>query len=541
MACAGKPLVKDLSPSHLKGEPMPLAAGQELVYYERTQPDWALVVTALDCPVQVTITWDGSDQVQNARLDPESPSLEFAQAGVAKVSMSAESDGSLGGLSVRGPSATTVAPASNLDKPNVLLYMVDTLRRDMVGVYGGPPGLTPHWDNFATDSTVYEQMVAASGWTKPSLATIFTGVHPRAHGANSPTAQIRPEFPTLAELLLERGYSTAGFTPNPTVDEKFGFARGFQAWSNRYLETSAQIHGRALSWLDQRDASRPFFLFVHSIDPHDPYYPNPEFGAKFAPEVQVSDYFKVEETPNDEHSALAVKFNRVQQFLLSPALGKPEHALDLKKLYQAEVAYNDSTFGALVEALKARDLYDSTLIVFVSDHGEEFREHGGWLHGGQVIQELVWLPLMVHFPGATVKPGRNSEPVGHVDLFSTILAYSGGAPANAGRDLRATGPKRAMQCLAVPPGAITEALVDDGWKIVRTTFEGGKDGEKRISTELFDLRNDPTEQKNLAAARPIRTGYLLALLDDLEPVASGEAAEIDKELDKGLRTLDYLR
>jgi len=98
-----------------------------------------------------------------------------------------------------------------------------------------------------------------------------------------------------------------------------------------------------------------------------------------------------------------------------------------------------------------------------------------------------------------------------------------------------------MQCLAVPPGAITEALVDDGWKIVRTTFEGGKDGEKRISTELFDLRNDPTEQKNLAAARPIRTGYLLALLDDLEPVASGEAAEIDKELDKGLRTLDYLR
>jgi hypothetical protein len=94
-----------------------------------------------------------------------------------------------------------------------------------------------------------------------------------------------------------------------------------------------------------------------------------------------------------------------------------------------------------------------------------------------------------------------------------------------------------MQCLAVPPGAVTEALVDDGWKIVRTRFEVGQ----RVSVELFDLVNDPTEQKNLAAARPIRAGYLLARLDELGPVASGEAAEIDKELDKGLRTLDYLR
>jgi arylsulfatase A-like enzyme len=440
MACADKPLVKDLSPPHLKGDPMPLAAGQELVYYERTQPDWALVMTELDCPVQVTIKWDGSDQTQSARLDRENPSLEFAHAGVARVSISAESDGSLGSLSVRGPSATTDAPPSTLEKPNVLLYMVDTLRRDMVGAYGGPPGLTPHWDSFAADSMVYEQMVAASGWTKPSLATIFTGVHPRAHGANSPTAQIRPEFPTLAELLLERGYSTAGFTPNPTADEKFGFARGFQSWSNRYLETSEQIHSRALSWLDQRDASRPFFLFVHSIDPHDPYSPNPEFGARFASDVDVSEYFKVEETPDDKHSALAVKFNRVQQFLLSPALGKPKHAMDLKKLYQAEVAYNDSTFGALVEALKARNLYDSTLIVFISDHGEEFREHGGWLHGGQVIQELVWLPLMVHYPGATIKPGRNSEPVGHLDLFSTILAYSGELRSTMGEILGRPGP-----------------------------------------------------------------------------------------------------
>lgn len=359
-------------------------------------------------------------------------------------------------------------------------------------------------------------------------------MYPRSHGANTPPARLRPEYPTLAELLSERGYATAGFSPNPSADQKFGYSRGFQTWSNRYLESSEQVHARALSWLDGRDVSRPFFLFVHSMDPHDPYCPPPAQQKRFAPRVDMNAYFKVLSTPDDPASAMTIVEDRAQAFLAQPQLGTEENARELKQLYLAEVAYNDMTLGTLLQELRTRNLYESTLIIVASDHGEEFREHGGWLHGGQMFQELISLPLIVRYPGPP-KPERVAAPVGHVDLFPTILDFAGGPPPNDGRDLRTAGARDPMQALAVPPGAVTETLVDEGWKLVRTKFDDG-----HVSLELFNLKDDPHERSNLVSSHPLRAGYLQARLDELPPVAIGEPADVGKELDKGLRTLHYL-
>lgn len=528
--CAGKPEVKSLSPAGGRE----LTTGQQLLIYEKVETGWELVASDLSGPLRLEVEWaDAKAEPATAILNPESPGFAFKKSGIVKLSLSAPSKVRFEALSLRGVKpAVRPAPVSE-ERPNVLLYLVDTLRRDAVGTYGGPKGLTPNLDSLAAESAVYDQVVASSGWTKPSLGSIFTGMYPRAHGANTPTAQLRPEYPTLAELLAERGYATAGFSPNPSADKRFGYARGFQEWSNRYLESSEQVHARALSWLDQKP-ERPFFLFVHSMDPHDPYCPPPGPAATFAAGVETSDYFKVRPTPDDPACAMTILEDKAQLFLRSPQLATAADAEALRKLYLAEVAYNDATLGALLKGLRERNLFESTLIIVASDHGEEFREHGGWLHGGQMFQELISLPLIVRYPGQA-QSYRVAEPVGHIDLFSTVLNFSGGAPANDGRDLRTSGPRQALQALAVPPGALTETLVEDGWKLVRTKFEDG-----RVSVDLFNLLEDPAETSNAASADPIRTGYFLARLDELEPVASEVPAQINTELDRSLRTLHYL-
>jgi arylsulfatase A-like enzyme len=533
VGCAPRPAVKDLVESSFTHR---LAAGQELVLYERIEPDSALVVDELTNPLLLTVTWDGQQNIsEQEHLRPEKPRLKLARTGVARLSIKAVQETRFRGISLSGRAASVQSPKITKQRPNVIFYLVDTLRRDAVGVYGAPRGLTPNFDDFAADSTVYEQLVASSGWTKPSLGSMFTGMYPRAHGCNTPTAQLRPEYPTLAELLAQRGYSTAGYSSNPSAHSSFGFARGFQEWGNRYLETSEQLHARALAWLDQRQ-DEPFFLFLHSMDPHDPYLPPAPFGARFAAGIDPLKYALARPTPDDPASAIAIQYNKVHTFLLQPSLATPEDARNLRGLYEAEVAYNDFTFGAFLDEIKKRGLYESSLIILVSDHGEEFRDHGGWLHGGQVFQEMISLPLIVHYPQE--KPARSTSPVGHIDLFPTVLAFSGGAPLCDGRDLRTDhGTERALQTLALPPGARTEALTEEGWKLVRTRFDEGA----RTSLELYDLLSDPGETKNLAETRPIRAGYLQTCLDRLGPIASGEPTELDADLKKGLRALQYLR
>ena len=204
----------------------------------------------------------------------------------------------------------------------------------------------------------------------------------------------------MAEVLAAEGYQTAAFSGNPNVVPAYGMDQGFDFFARRLKRTSEDFNAMTFEWLDQRDLERPFFLYVHTLDPHAPYQPPEEFREKFAPDAD-------------------------QMPSWQPSWKWPLEALPyLLDLYEAEIAYNDASFGVLLDALRERGLYDDTLIVVISDHGEEFKEHGRWRHGATLYAESLEVPMVIRLPGQT-EGIRVSTPVQHIDVMPTLLEALG--------------------------------------------------------------------------------------------------------------------
>jgi len=297
--------------------------------------------------------------------------------------------------------APLVARASGADMPNVLLIMVDTLRADHLSCYGGSPVQTPHIDQLASGGLRYANMFSQASWTRPSVATILTGLYPSSHGAVHKADRLPDRVDTLAEMLQRGGYRTVGFANNANVSAAFNFQQGFDEYHylapdfffgaseaasqlavysglrlvrERFLSHYVDVHhyyqpaevvtATVRDWLDHRPPGKePLFLFVHYMDPHDPYFVHPFNGEGYA---RVAN-------PNPP-AELAEKLHRV---------------------YAGEVAYLDEHLGVLFDDLRKRGLWDRTLVVLTADHGEEFHEHGGWWHGTTLYDEQVHVPLLV--------------------------------------------------------------------------------------------------------------------------------------------------
>ncbi len=394
------------------------------------------------------------------------------------------------------------APAA--PRPNVVLYLVDTLRQSHLGPYGYERDTTPRLNAFAKDAVRFNRAFAPSSWTKSSTASILTGMHPLNHGATSRTSRVSENAKLLPQYLEQLGYSRQAVVTNPFVVGHWGFDRGYdqfldlgekapgpQGWQH---VTADRVQLRAFDMLDKRPADKPFFLYLHTIDVHGPNNPQPPYDTLF--------------TDNPKPPGQAGR--------LTPE--KPGRAQEVIDLYDAEIRSMDDHLGNFLDGLKERGLYDNTIIWFVSDHGEEFLDHGRGGHGTDLFNETVIVPLMLKLP-ASEHAGRVVDtPVSVLDLVATQLQLLGETPPpevegvnlldvidgdDAPRpfffDLNLiSGPEQALH--------VSKGVFYERFKYIEESLPTPR-------TMLFDLETDPHETRNMVKRAAGKAQELATLLE----------------------------
>ena len=402
------------------------------------------------------------------------------------------------------------ARATPAERPNIIVYLIDTLRVDHLGCYGYHLPISPRIDAFAADSILFEKAYSQCSWTRPAVASVFTGVYPQVHGTNAIEDSLPSDLPTIAELLKRAGYETAAVSTNSIAGPKWGFSRGmdrFQLLKERLKTVEVHQQSDAINevvfrWFQKRPLREPFFLFLHTTDPHGPYTPREPYRTRFAKDVRDPDVGHW-----DRVKALKdLRGDQVDASLIK----------DLTALYDAEIAFNDANFGALIDRLKAEQMYDSSMIILLSDHGEEFFDHGRWMHGWSLYQEQLHIPMIIKMPKSTNAGYRAREVIEQVDLLPTILEYAGiPVPEHIQGDstltelLHRRANRSSHEAFAY--------LARSAPRHLRAYFHGDTKfimnqaiDVPRATVEVFNLATDAEETSNLAESRPVLAGFLSA-------------------------------
>ena len=326
--------------------------------------------------------------------------------------------------------ACSFSSLSEIDKPpqrNVILIVVDTLRADRIGAYGNTQNnTTPNIDKLAQAGLLFEQSYSQSGWTLPSFASLFTGLYPFEHRVVHSSenkdvfGMLSKETSTLATLFRDNGYQTVAFVNNTFLAPQFGLHAGFEDYfyhgaDNYKLRTAQKTTALAIDWLKDQgqsnDTHNPFFMVIHYMEPHMNLAPSDEVKGIFSKENKIIQppFTEIDsnnwalETKRKEHP------NMIQEVL---------------HIYDEEIYSVDLAIGNLLKGLDEVDRRKDTLIVFTSDHGEEYWEHGNFGHGHNLYGVLTKVPLIVN--GPTLEGlGRHDFLVEHVDVFHSILTYVG--------------------------------------------------------------------------------------------------------------------
>jgi arylsulfatase A-like enzyme len=442
--------------------------------------------------------------------------------------------------------------------PHLLLIAIDTLRADHLGAYGYPRPTSPNIDQLARKGTTFDNAFAPSSWTRPSVASLFTSRPPSEHGAVSFDRAIRDDLPTLAEALQRAGYRTLGVSGNFVhVNEETGLARGFddfEALSVRLAEgegdvllrlhpddapdvalrapSAEEVNRKLLSRLPA-STETPLFLYVHYMEPHAGYLPPEPFRTAFLPEA---------DSPDRSPPATS---DRLVELAARPTLPEPRELARLRALYDGEIAATDHALGELLAALGERGFGENAVVVLLSDHGEEFGEHGGLFHGITLHGESLRVPLVIHDARRPTDGVRRDEPVDLLDVAPTILALAGIAPdpAMRGRPLLEPSPLQERDLVAeLHPDPTFEAHLrprPDGLALVRWPWKVivARDGAVRA----YRLDRDPAEDTPLGPER--MPEGLLGAAQDLarraDETDAGRPFELDDRSRRELRALGY--
>jgi arylsulfatase A-like enzyme len=359
-----------------------------------------------------------------------------------------------------------------VNRPNVLVVVVDTLRADRLPFYGGDAKNARFLDEWAARSIVFERAWSTSSWTAPAAASLFTGVYPFQHGVHLGLKafeflsrgggelqldRVPDALETLPELFRSTGYRTFGVSDNPNVSEVQGFAAGFDRFENFSYEGANRVNAVLASWETEIAEAEPWFVYLHYMDPHQPYHARRPWHRPT--------------TATDRYSVTGAA-------------------------YDSEIGWVDDHLSRAFERL---GVDTSTLIVFTADHGEEFGEHGSGNHRFKLYSELTRIPLFLHHPG--VGPGRVRINVSLVDLLPTLRSILGLPPSeqDAGTDLTAfyrdageAPEERALFASRTSGMAWKRSVVRGRYKLIESRPGG---------TELYDLESDPGERKNIADER----------------------------------------
>ncbi len=405
------------------------------------------------------------------------------------------------------------------------------MRADHLGCYGYDKPTSPTIDALCEESAVFEKAIAHASSTLPSHASILTSLLPHHHGASWENRRALPEnITTLPEVVRQAGYSAAAFTGGGQLDPIFGLTQGFDPYEVLPSDALGPTARRGLEWLDSLDGD-PFLLFLHTYQVHHPYDPSPDALAVF--EESYDGPFP------DSISVETIKaINRTDQALPASDLA---HVI---ATYDAEILEVDRVLAGFFAELKARDLWDSSLIVLTSDHGEEFGEHGfvGW-HSHTLYEELLEVPLIIKFPGGQFAGRRVDRLVRGIDIAPTILKAIGSRvpPEFSGIDLtalwsgREVPPLLAVSRLDRVDQARVSSIRDERFKLLRPFSRRQR---------LFDLAEDPDELWDASGNHPLEVGRLLETFEEILATREAPSAtEVDPspELRRQLEALGYIQ
>lgn len=447
-------------------------------------------------------------------------------------------------------------------RPNVVIFLIDTLRADRLGLYGYDRRQTsPRLDALAAESVVFEQAAAPGPWTLPSVGSLFTSTFACEHQLLSRRHKLNRELPTLAQWMRRSGYLTVSLFANAFAGPEFGLGRGFEI-----LKPSTRNNARRVEAVLGTSPRHAFFLYIHNMEPHDPHHHAPEEIEGFDP-VEEDVRKRIEEHFHAYKRAAEHDYRqRLPLGTTDLSAEQDEHLAALREmldawneLYDACVFVADRRVGTVVDWLRQHGLWDNTLFIVTSDHGEEFGEHGGWLHDQSVYEELLRVPLLIRFPHGEFAGTRIPEPVSLVDVMPTLLSYLEMGASSAvmrGRDLmprlrghawepepiRVVGMRhnttRYYRPWAETRGDLNVALRSGRWK--------GIWNESTDTFELYDLAVDAYEQQNVVADHAELVESMRAYARDwLENCTSArrdalELQELSEETLRNLRALGYV-
>lgn len=439
-------------------------------------------------------------------------------------------------------------------KPNILLITLDTTRWDYVSAYGRGEKITPAIDKLAEEGVLYRNAISPSSWTLPAHASIFTGVLPTYHGAHYVTTdtevgsdlfqadRLDPNLPTLGEELKKAGYHTGAIIGGPLLHSRFGVDRGFDYYYDQDLRSrkgsgfyrgAGDTTSLAVKWLNSHLRSRdaePFFLFLNYYDPHNPYMPPEPWGDPAVPEELVSIH-------NGRYEDV---------FKGTRGLTEEEYRI-LASQYAGEISFVDKQIERFFFELKRLALYDSTLIVVTSDHGESLGEHRLLGHGRALYEDLIRIPLVVKYPPKDKRTGVVERRVSTVSIMPTILEY-----------IEHPIPGTVMSGTLDEENQIliSEITRDIAWSLgfgkrFDRDAKAAYDGDYKWiwnsngNHELYDISNDPAEENNLYGKMPDlekRFQSMLApLIEESRRASAHDLPEIDRELRESLKTLGYMQ
>jgi choline-sulfatase len=460
-------------------------------------------------------------------------------------------------------------------RPNILVYVVCTLRPDHMSLYGYDRDTTPYLKKLGSSAVVFDAAHAQAPWTKPSVSSLMTSLHAAAHGLVNDTDTIPKSATTLAEQLRSAGYVTASIVANPFAGRTSGLDRGFDymleypvVQRNRTDTVdrgtdSAAINRAIFPWIE-RHRDEPFFLFVQSTDPHAPYRPPADEEARFANPAETAtfnrDYGKLRDVRAYGGGATVT-----QAEMRAKGVDVETYIKRAKERYDAEIAHNDKSIEDLIGKLKNVGALDNTLVVVASDHGEEFWEHGFGAHGHSVYSELIRVALVFWNPRLLPTPRRISEPVQLIDIMPTVLEMvdikipdgtQGQSlfPLLKGQPFTRNAPVIASK-LALPKakegGGVPENLTDSfariegRWKFIYRA-QAGRAHLKQA--ELYDRNADPGDRNDLAPHQKETTGKLTHQVAEWVDVQKqirkqlgpGGTSKIDARTLERLRSLGYV-
>jgi arylsulfatase A-like enzyme len=397
-------------------------------------------------------------------------------------------------------------------QPNVLFVLTDTMRADHLSPYGYHRDTTPWFKEFSEEAVLFEQANSQNAWTPPSVSSIFTGLTARAHGvttlhdaANEGSNLLLDGYSTLAELFQEAGYRTGAMVKSPVPREETGFGQGFDSFVTveglvDYDTSGEELVASAISWLDTVAlGSESFFLYLHFMEPHTAY---------IAP-IPYRDLF--DEGWDSELTGTHAEVSDIRAGKIVATADDREHLI---ALYDGELAYWDHQVSTLVSHVESLGILEETIVVFVGDHGEQFNEHGDWLHGA-LYQENIHVPMVLRIPGLSGR--RIAGQVQVMDITPTLAGLCGLSTVDVwqARDLRPSILQGEVQNGAAFSQYGTErALVNhEGMKLL---FEDG-------AAKLFDLKADPMELANLADQSEYAEvlSQLQSEIDDIFQVSEG--------------------